>query len=325
MPLKCKRTRSSIRARTRSCLLAVLVDAVAGDHAQSPPQGRRSQADQAVQAVRERVRLGAVVLSPLEGDVKPILLPGQVEERDQPMVEQVEPVAERILLGGPELALDLVEQLGIVPREHAAGTGQSHEGLDHHRDRQAARRPAGSRRSSWAGSSARSAPGIGPPRRGAARPGRPGLAPVPCAGAGERPGRSRSCSSPRRAAARANGDARASAGPRAGEQRASAARAQPAGRSAAADRAAAASDCRLPAAPRPDARQPVRRRLRPRLGRSAPDRPRSSATAEPLLRFRGRLVAGAAAGSPRSVVGPPPSPAMSSAALRLAWSWRPTA
>ena len=54
------------------------------------------------------------------------------------MVEQVEPVAQRVLLGGPDVALDLVEQLGIVAREHAAGAGESHERLDHHRDRQGA-------------------------------------------------------------------------------------------------------------------------------------------------------------------------------------------
>ena len=195
------------------------------------------------------------------------------------------------------------------------------------------RRTASGHRSSWGEAQGDPSPESDGLRPRAARPGRPGLAPVRSVGAAGPPGRSRSGNSPRRAVARGSGDATAPAESPGDDRRRPAVPAAP-------RRALTTALMRTAALPwQTRGRCPHRRGGAAGTVVGQGGSRAVSTSAQPhrcvgpavsagfLIREIFAALASAAPVSRqlRSVVGPPPSPAMSSAALRLAWSWRPTA
>ena len=103
--------------------------------------GGRPDPGQAQHGHGERARFGVLGLAPAVTAVKPILLPGPVKERDQPVIEQVEPVSQGEPLGHPRVAFEPHQQLGVVPGQDAARAGQPEERLGQDGDRLRRRRP----------------------------------------------------------------------------------------------------------------------------------------------------------------------------------------
>lgn len=60
-------------------------------------------------------------------DREPVLRPRVEEQRDQPMVEIVEPIAERMPVLVPWPEVDPLEPLGVHVGEHPRGAGEPHE------------------------------------------------------------------------------------------------------------------------------------------------------------------------------------------------------
>src|SRR5262245_3563237 len=61
------------------------------------PQGRDADADQAEESEGEGIGVAAVKLAPLEGDEESVFFPGSVEERDEAVIEEIEPFAQSVL------------------------------------------------------------------------------------------------------------------------------------------------------------------------------------------------------------------------------------
>src|SRR5688572_140901 len=75
-------------------LLHLLIVSLTHRHAQPSPYRRGAQANQAEHGLREWVRFAPGVFAAFVRDVEAILFPGPVEERDETVVEQVEPLAQ---------------------------------------------------------------------------------------------------------------------------------------------------------------------------------------------------------------------------------------
>ena len=68
---------------------------------------RRAETHQAAEAERERIGFPAERLAPLVLQMEAVLLPRPIEERDEPVVEEVEPVAQRPPFRAANVALDV--------------------------------------------------------------------------------------------------------------------------------------------------------------------------------------------------------------------------
>ena len=78
-------------------------------------------------AMRERIGVAVLRLAAFVGDPEAVFLPGAVEQRDQAVVEQVEPVAQGPAFLAFAFAFQPEDLFGVVPRQDAAGAGQSQE------------------------------------------------------------------------------------------------------------------------------------------------------------------------------------------------------
>ncbi len=100
--------------------------------AQPAPERRGPQPDVSEQAQGEGVGLGAGAVGPgpLALEERSVLLPGPEEQRGEPVVEEVEPVAQGVPIGASLVPVELEQQLGVVPGQDAVGAGQAEERLD---------------------------------------------------------------------------------------------------------------------------------------------------------------------------------------------------
>src|SRR5262249_44747579 len=80
-----------------------------------------AQSNQVKQRACKWVETSAVLSFIADGET--ILLPGAVEQGDQPVVKQVEPVAQRVFFEAFDFLVQRQQQLRIVPRQSAAGAG----------------------------------------------------------------------------------------------------------------------------------------------------------------------------------------------------------
>ena len=71
----------------------------AAAHHQAPRQAGRGEPHQPANRQGERVGRRPPVFAALEWDVEAVLLPGPIKERHEPMVEEVEPIAEGVVVG----------------------------------------------------------------------------------------------------------------------------------------------------------------------------------------------------------------------------------
>ena len=78
--------------------------------------------------LREGVRRGAArARLALIVDLEAVLLPGPIEQREQPMIEDVKKVTQPEIL----VPLALEDQHGVMARHRAGGAGQRHKSLSH--------------------------------------------------------------------------------------------------------------------------------------------------------------------------------------------------
>ena len=75
--------------------------------------------------MRETVAIAAFI-----GYLKPVFLPRLIEQRNHPVIEEVEKILKCMVL----LANSLAYQLGIIERQNSHGPGESHE-IHHHERR----------------------------------------------------------------------------------------------------------------------------------------------------------------------------------------------
>ena len=105
----------------------ILGRCAAAAHHQPPRQAGRGEPHQPANRQGERVGRRPPVFAALEWDVEAVLLPGAVEERHEPMVEQVEPVAQGVVVGVGVVGDGRDEGLRVVRRQYAVRPVQAEE------------------------------------------------------------------------------------------------------------------------------------------------------------------------------------------------------
>src|SRR5262249_28119524 len=91
-------------------------------HVHPRPQSSRAQSDYVEQALGELVIIPALI-----GDCEPVLLPGPIEKRNQPVIKEVQEFPEC----GVPLPNPFHQQLSIWYRQHSKGSGQANESYFH--------------------------------------------------------------------------------------------------------------------------------------------------------------------------------------------------
>ena len=126
--------RGTVRALPEQA--GIVEQALVGEGLEAAAQADRPHTDEVEEARPDGVQVLAPRARVLVTDRRSVFLPRPVEERDEPMVEEGQEVAERRIL----LASALEDQLGVMMRQHTQRARQTHE-RHSHLGRSSGRRP----------------------------------------------------------------------------------------------------------------------------------------------------------------------------------------